>query len=162
MPKPGFAPETALVPLAPEVVLDTNVVLALWLFCDPALAALRVALEAGRLRWVASPALLDELMHEIRTSRCERYRCTVEAVHARLSVAARRLVPDADALLTQKLALRCTDPKDQMFIDLALEQRVPWLLSRDRAVLKLRRKALAQGLRVCSPEAWLTAAHSLP
>jgi predicted nucleic acid-binding protein len=50
---------------------------------------------------------------------------------------------------------RCTDAADQKFIDLALASRSQWLLSRDRAVLKLRRKLLdLTGCRVLRPEEW--------
>ena len=50
---------------------------------------------------------------------------------------------------------RCTDGADQKFIDLALSRRAHWLLSRDRAVLKLRRKLQAiTGCRVQRPEDW--------
>jgi predicted nucleic acid-binding protein len=162
MPNRGLSPETTVASRVPEVVLDTNVALALWLFCDPTLAALRLALEAGRLRWVVSPALLNELSHEIRPSRCERYGCTVEAVRARMRCVVQTRVPDASASHSLTRGLRCTDPKDQMFIDLAAARRVPWLLSRDRAVLKLRRKALALGLRICTPEAWVAVGNLPP
>jgi hypothetical protein len=41
-----------------------------------------------------------------------------------------------------------------MFIDLALSQGARWLLSRDRALLKLARKAAVSGLLIQTPEAW--------
>ena len=46
---------------APLVVLDTNVVLDLWLFGDPRAAALRQALQAGRLAALVTAPLLAEL-----------------------------------------------------------------------------------------------------
>ena len=51
--------------------------------------------------------------------------------------------------------LRCTDADDQMFIDLAVSHRARWLLSRDRAVLKLARRAAKQGVLIMPPEAWV-------
>jgi predicted nucleic acid-binding protein len=50
--------------------------------------------------------------------------------------------------------LRCTDPDDQMFVDLALEAGARWLVSRDRAVLRLARPALPLGLAIVAPERW--------
>jgi predicted nucleic acid-binding protein len=49
--------------------------------------------------------------------------------------------------------LRCTDPDDQKFIDAAIVS-AQWLISRDRAVLKLARRAAALGLRIVTPERW--------
>ncbi|WP_420891031.1 PIN domain-containing protein, partial [Melaminivora alkalimesophila] len=46
---------------ARPVVLDNNIVLDLLLFADPAAAALRGLLAAGRLRWIATQAMRDEL-----------------------------------------------------------------------------------------------------
>jgi uncharacterized protein len=52
-------------------------------------------------------------------------------------------------------ALRCTDPDDQKFIDFALACGARWLVSRDKAVLKLRRRALAlHGLQIVHPDDW--------
>jgi predicted nucleic acid-binding protein len=41
----------------------------------------------------------------------------------------------------------CKDPDDQKFIDLAVTHRAP-LLSKDHAVLKLRKRLLVQGVPV--------------
>ena len=49
---------------------------------------------------------------------------------------------------------RCTDPDDQKFIDLALHSGAQWLLSRDRAVLKLAREARQRGLAIVAPHVW--------
>ncbi len=50
--------------------------------------------------------------------------------------------------------IRCSDRDDQVFIDVALAYRVDWLISKDRHLLKLRSRALKQGVRVVTPEAW--------
>ena len=49
---------------------------------------------------------------------------------------------------------RCTDPDDQKFIDLALSLPGATLLSRDRAVLKLARRARPLGMTIVTPQAW--------
>jgi predicted nucleic acid-binding protein len=50
--------------------------------------------------------------------------------------------------------LRCTDPDDQMFIDLALCTRSSWLFTRDRALLRLARRARPLGVAVIRPADW--------
>jgi predicted nucleic acid-binding protein len=50
--------------------------------------------------------------------------------------------------------LRCTDADDQKFIDLACAAPARWLVSRDRAVLKLRRRAATDGLVIVTPDGW--------
>ncbi|MBX3622048.1 MAG: PIN domain-containing protein [Rhizobacter sp.] len=57
---------------------------------------------------------------------------------------------------TDAIRLRCTDPDDQKFIDLAVAN-ARWLVSRDRAVLKLARRAALFGLQVVSPDRWTQA-----
>ena len=51
-------------------------------------------------------------------------------------------------------ALRCADPDDQPFIDLALAAGANWLLTRDKALLALARPSLARGLVVTTPRRW--------
>ena len=51
-------------------------------------------------------------------------------------------------------ALRCTDVDDQKFLDLALATHARWLLSRDRAVVRLARRAASRGITICGPELW--------
>ncbi|MBS0493983.1 MAG: PIN domain-containing protein, partial [Proteobacteria bacterium] len=43
------------------VVLDTNIVLDLFIFADPAVAAVRGLLHEGRLSWLAARPMRDEL-----------------------------------------------------------------------------------------------------
>jgi len=43
------------------VVLDTNIVLDLWLFSDPLSQSLQQALDDGTLQWQATPAMREEL-----------------------------------------------------------------------------------------------------
>ena len=44
-----------------KVVLDTNIVLDLMLFGDPATPPLKAALAAGELLWIATPPMREEL-----------------------------------------------------------------------------------------------------
>jgi len=42
-------------------VLDTNIVLDLWVFDEPRAEALRLSVEAGHTHWLATAAMRDEL-----------------------------------------------------------------------------------------------------
>jgi predicted nucleic acid-binding protein len=53
--------------------------------------------------------------------------------------------------------IRCTDPDDQKFIDLAAAHPGALLLSRDRAVLKLGAKLARLGVQVTTPARWAAA-----
>ena len=51
--------------------------------------------------------------------------------------------------------LHCTDADDQKFIDLAIAAGAHTLVTRDKALLRLARKAAERhGVRVCRPEVW--------
>lgn len=145
----------------PAAVLDTNAVLALYWFQDARVARLGAALQTGELRWLASSAMRQELVHvlgRLQAVSCERG--SPEAAHPGED-AMRRVIDAFDLLATLvppcsgPPSPRCTDADDQKFIDLALHSGAAWLLSRDRAVLKLRHRLAALGnCRVMRPEDW--------
>lgn len=143
---PGPLPCSIDAALEPQtgawVVLDTNILLDLWLFRNPATAWAAEALRTGALRWIATQAMLDELMLVSCRSFPARY-----TPSPALRSAPHRTVPTPPACRE----LRCRDSSDQMFIDLALEARAP-LWTRDRDLLALRRKASRQGLLIETPE----------
>jgi uncharacterized protein len=141
--------EQSLTP-APLIVLDTNVVLDWLLFSNPGVHALATAIEQGRLRWIATAAMRGEFKHVLGRGLGAAHGADpapFEAIWDRHCVE-HPTAPQADA------RLRCTDRDDQKFIDLALAAGARWLLSRDRAVLKLRRRAVAHGVLIVSPEQW--------
>ncbi|HVZ46171.1 MAG TPA: PIN domain-containing protein [Ramlibacter sp.] len=121
-------------------MLDTNVVLDLFVFEDPAAAGLRLALDAGACDWIATDAMRDELEHVIRYPNLAR-RADAEAVLARFDGGARIVGVPLPA------NIQCTDADDQKFIDLALAHRAV-LLSKDKAVLKLRRRLAKSGVQL--------------
>lgn len=133
-----------------RLVLDTNVLLDLWLFDDPSVRALRAALEAGRLR-------------AVRSADCD---TEFEQVLARaqfgLDEAARRQALGRWSACSEPIAavapapLACADADDQKFLDAAFSAGVDWLLTRDKALLKLARRAEAAGLRIGKPGAMVT------
>jgi predicted nucleic acid-binding protein len=127
-------------PEAPCLVLDTNIVLDLLLFDDPAARPLKAQLESGCLRWVATQAMRDELERVL----------AYEHIAARLSARglhAAAVLQDFDRHtivvdVPQKAPLVCSDPDDQKFIDLAIQHRST-LLSKDAAVLAMKKRLAA-------------------
>lgn len=147
-PDPHLPSELPLTSSRPAVVLDTNVVLDWLLFGEPAVSALAEAVQAGRVRWLATTAMRDELAH----------------VLGRGLAASRQVDPvsllgtwDAHAMTLPAAPphrVSCTDPDDQKFLDLAFSAGACWLVSRDRAVLRLGRRAASLGLAIVPPGRW--------
>ncbi|WP_213956011.1 putative toxin-antitoxin system toxin component, PIN family [Variovorax sp. dw_954] len=127
------------------IVIDTNIALDLLVFGDPASEPLQVALDAGELRWLATPAMRDELARVLGypqiVPRLAYYRRTPDAVLADFDRLAQRVEP------APRASVVCKDPDDQMFIDLAVAHRAP-LRSKDRLVLALRKRLAALGVEV--------------
>lgn len=146
-----------LVPLAnrratPALVLDTNVVLDWLVFQHPACASLTALLTRGRARWLASETMRDELADVLGRAIAAAWAPDRPALWAAWDGLAEPAQPVTLAGAASRI--RCTDVDDQPFIDLALGHGARWLLSRDRAVLKLARRARPLGLEVLTPEAW--------
>ena len=141
----------------PIIVLDTNVVLDWLVFRNPACAALGDALAARTLRWYASAAMRDELAHVLGRGVAKAWATDPVALWTQWERDCVELA--TPTFLAPAMRLRCTDADDQMFIDFSLAHGARWLLSRDRAVLKLARRARPFGLTIATPADW-AAAHS--
>jgi predicted nucleic acid-binding protein len=147
--------EPPLTTLSRPLVLDSNVVLDVWLFDDPRVARLRASIEDGRAQWLASTAVLDEIAHVLSyglKGQIERVSANKESV---LSACRRWAQVSAASVPLAPHHLRCTDADDQKFIDLALTLAPAWLLSRDKAVLRLAKRAAGLGVHIATPERWL-------
>jgi predicted nucleic acid-binding protein len=132
--------------------LDTNVVLDWLFFRDPRCRTLDEAVRTGTVRWVGTPAMLEELEHVLTrepfSTQKDRLASLRTAVQGTLHLlASAPAAPGATG--------HCTDPDDQKFIDLALHLGAPaQLISRDRAVLRLARAAGRHGVRIDAISDW--------
>ena len=135
-----------------RVVVDTNAVLDLWAFADARVQALRQALEGGQLDWVGTPAMREELAHVLGRGVAAGYGAAGPAVLAQWDRWARPW-PQAEPSPTQH-RLRCRDADDQKFLDLALVSGAQWLLTSDKDLLSLARRAAPLGLLIRAPQAW--------
>jgi len=133
------------------VVLDTNAALDWLLFADPAMIELSAAIVGAQVRWIATAVMRREFTHVL-----ERGLAAGRGVAPTLLLAAWSAhCAEVPAPQANAKGLRCTDASDQMFVDLALANGARWLVSRDRAVLKLRRRAAQLGLDITPPDDWL-------
>ena len=141
-----------LSPSAPRpLVLDTNVVLDWLVFRDPSAEALPRQLATGLWQWHVTAEMRQELEHVLTYASISAWTPDPVAVFAAWDRSA-RLVAAPVAALAQPL--RCTDPDDQKFIELGLALGGATLLSRDRAVLKLARRARPLGLTITTLQGW--------
>lgn len=130
-----------------HLVLDTNIVLDAFVFGDGAAQPLRHGLLAGRLHWLATPAMREELERVLGYPQLARWLSATGSAAGDVLAAFDRhahAVPPAP-----RAGLVCRDPDDQKFIDLAVDRRAG-LLSKDRAVLALRKRLAAAGVRVAT------------
>ncbi len=127
------------------VVLDTNIVLDLYLYKDPATPALLAALESKSVQWLATQVMRDELERVLAythiVSRLEFSQLSVEDVLAQFDTHA-QLMP-----IAPKCQFVCKDGDDQKFIDLAAQHQTQ-LISKDKAVLTMRNRMARLGVAV--------------
>lgn len=135
------------------VVIDTQSLLDWQLFRNPYCTRWLPSLESGAWRWIATSRMRHELCHVLERPWAQAQGVEPVAVLAFFDFYAQVLETPA-VPLTGRWP-RCSDPDDQKFIDLALSTGARWLISRDRAVLKLRKRCKAiTGIDVIPPEEW--------
>ncbi len=118
-------------------VLDTNIVLDLWVFDEPKAAALRNSVETGTSGWIATAAMREELARVLAYPQIVK-RLTARALPADTVLAHfdrhAQLQPDAP-----KAPYACKDADDQKFIDLAVAHTAA-LHSKDAQVLCMKKR----------------------
>ena len=129
------------------VVVDTNVALDLLIFSDPRTAPLRTLLAQGRLAWIATQVMRDELERVLAyphiAERMNFYRVGAAQVLAAFDAQVGILE------IPPKVAYVCKDADDQKFIDLAATHRAI-LLSKDKAVICMRKRLANLGADVAT------------
>ncbi len=138
-------------------MLDTNVVLDWLLFDDPSAVALAAAIVQQRVRWIATTAMRDEFAEVLRRGLAAQRNADPAALLAAWD--AHAVMRAEPARLPASVSLCCSDPDDQKFLDLAHAAGATWLLSRDRAVLRLARRAARWGIGISVPERWALGAQ---
>lgn len=142
-----------------RLVLDTNVVLDLLHFFDASVVAIRQVIEHHHALCYASQSTLAELSRVLAYPEFQLDAPAQAAVLARYQSWIRegQVVP----AMHRKLP-RCSDPDDQMFLELAASIQADFLISKDKAVLALKRFPL--GFQILEPgeAATFFASHPSP
>ena len=119
------------------MVFDTNVTLALMVFQDPGIAALRELWDEERLIALADEETLAELDRVLRYPQLRLPETSVLAIAARYRERS-VLIPNDGRGMSSRLP-RCRDPDDQKFLSLAKAGDAFALLTRDKALLEMRK-----------------------
>ncbi len=132
------------------VILDTNIVLDVFVFNDEDAQPLRDMLASGAMTWIATQPMRTELERVLGypqiVPRLAFYQLTAAEVLGKFDRHT-RIVPVAP-----KALISCTDRDDQCFIDLAIQHKAR-LISKDRAVLKMKNRLATYGAR--AGKTWL-------
>lgn len=150
-------PETPTLPASPtsRLVIDTNAVLGWLVFREPWAATLDAALLCGTACWLASSATLGEMAHVLERPLPARWESARK--HALTQSWRQAAMVCADPAALRRPGLVCRDATDQKFLDLALAEQAHWLITHDRDLLQLRRRAAASGLKIATPVQWAAA-----
>lgn len=143
------------------MVLDSNIWVDLLVFRDPHVEPIRAALEAGTIAPVIRADCREELRRVLAYPQFARFDVDIDAALATVDrLASLEAAPpqaDYDAIRLP----RCKDTDDQKFVELAHFAGAACLVSKDKAVLKLRtRLRRSSGVEVMTPPAfgaWLAA-----
>ena len=138
----------------PLLILDTNIVLDVFVFNDAAAQPIRDGLAASRIDWIATAPMRIELERVLGypqiVPRLAFYALSAGDVLAHFDAHA-RLVP-----VPAKASVTCSDADDQMFIDLAV-MHCCTLLSKDKAVTSMAKRLRAFNVLTQSVLHWPSA-----
>lgn len=130
------------------LVLDTNVLIDIWVFACPVALELWQQAQGNGRRCLATQATRTELERVLTYAHLQvRMASAGQAGEQVLAAfdAAMTLVPAAPR--TQPI---CRDPDDQKFVDLAVQHQAT-LVSQDKDVLRLAKRLAQRGVRVLTP-----------
>ena len=116
-----------------RLVLDTNVVLDLFHWANVDAVPIMAALEAGRIECLADARTLNELQRVLTYPQLKLTPEMIAERWARYSALV-QVVADGEAPPLP----RCKDRDDQKFLELAARANADILVSKDKALLKLR------------------------
>ena len=134
---------------AARVVLDTNVLLALFVFADSRYAPLRGRLQSGEWQALTDPRCLHEFQRVLAYPMFSLDATAQAAAYDAYS----RLAETVAAAVDPVVLPECKDPDDQKFLEVARDGSAQWLVTSDKALLKLaRRRKLAHLFGIVTPD----------
>lgn len=143
-----------MIPKSPcRLVLDTNVCLDLFVFRDVRWQRLLQSMQSGDIECVTRDDCRTEWTLVLAYDRFG-----LDAKARDLAIAEfDRWIKPIDTLLSTQVKLPiCKDADDQKFIELAVTSGAAYLISKNKALLKLARRIRKLGLfEICSPAQWV-------
>jgi putative PIN family toxin of toxin-antitoxin system len=130
-----------------RLVLDTNVVLDLFHWGNVDAVPIMAALEAGQIECFADERTLDELQRVLTYPQLKQTPEMIAERYARY----RQLITMVPSGEAPKLP-RCKDRDDQKFLELAARCEANLLVSKDKALLRLRGRTTL-GFQILKPAA---------
>jgi putative PIN family toxin of toxin-antitoxin system len=130
--------------MKPRLVLDTNVILDLLVFQDPAAEVVRMALDAKLVDAVRSEASMLELIDVIQRPTF-RLNQEEQSIILQAWESSTRLLENG---AIEPAPFTCRDQDDQVFLDIAYSLRPALLLSKDLRVLELQAIAKHHGVEI--------------
>lgn len=134
------------------LVLDTNTVLALWMFRDPALEPMREKLSGGHCRLVSRDDALEELRRVLAYRQFGQDHEAQQALLAAYRDALWHCLAQGPAAVDLP---SCRDRDDQKFLEIAASCSPCTLVTRDRDLLRLgRHRLVRERFAIQRPEEW--------
>jgi putative PIN family toxin of toxin-antitoxin system len=141
-----------------RVVLDSNVWIDILVFDDPHTRPIRAALESGALEALIDARCLAELTYVLDYPQFAKREIDKAAALATLARLTQRFEAAPVPMEETRPLPKCKDRDDQKFLELAHAAGADWLVSKDRAVLKLaRRIARDFGFQIAQPAPFVSA-----
>lgn len=141
---------------ARRVVFDTNVLVSLYVFADSRFASLRARIESGEWQAVTNDPCFDEFRRVLGYPMFALSGAQQQDALDAYGASATRF--DGARQTTLADLPRCSDRDDQKFLELARASAADWLVTADKALLRLARRDRLRGLfRILTPEVALTA-----
>lgn len=148
-----------------RLVLDTNVVLDWLVFQHPELEPLRSGVREGRVVVCTHALVLEELRLVLDFPQLERRvadaRAVLESYRAQTSMTNLDPAVLLDNDHFPQGFPRCRDPDDDKFLALAYHAKVDALVSKDKALLKLRKRSKRFGFSILTVQEMLAAATQI-
>lgn len=141
------------------LVLDTNVVLDWLVFRNTALEGFQQAVSEHRVTVITHAPALDELRRVLTYPQCKLAIEQQQDVMSRYrTMSSEAALPDGfslDNLLLPVGFPRCRDCDDQHFLALTYHSKADGLLTKDKQLLRLRKRAARFGVSILGPTGWM-------
>jgi putative PIN family toxin of toxin-antitoxin system len=128
------------------VVLDTNILLDIFVFNDERAVDLKQAILEQSIQVVASQKTLEELADVLSRPLFK----LDEESQAAILVQWKSIAHQVDDSNLAPAPWKCQDADDQIFLDLAYQHRPAILISKDNAVLQIASRAAPENILITS------------